>query len=328
MLTNAVNDIPAIVKSPSEWLPIFMKPIELNQACVHGTEISHLVVYLIPVVFVILYMYFSGISKGQVNNNPDVGFSNKYLAGNLRFYLSTLLGGKTKYLWFSNPYGWPVVLWTGLLGVAVALFNKKTRQLAFLVCILIFSLVLFMSFFYYPDARYIQVLLPLILLFSLCLISLLPLVFSRIFILGLFAWYMFVSVKEWRYQIVLNIKYAEVPWNYIGIKEVNKYIEHSNTEGTVVFSFMPRYMFYYFSNKNYAYEPLLPDGRFDIDVNAVGKVGALLSNGSTVYVTEAYMGNQRELSNKTLQDLKQNYNFEKVVDGCYSTCNLYKLDRR
>ena len=44
MLTNAVNDIPAIVKSPSEWLPIFMKPIELNQTCVHGTVISHLVV--------------------------------------------------------------------------------------------------------------------------------------------------------------------------------------------------------------------------------------------------------------------------------------------
>lgn len=284
--------------------------------------------YILPLLLSIFYIKFSGIMHGQVNTRPEVGFSSIYFVKNLVFYVFTMFGGETKYLWFANPFGWKIVLWFGLTGLLLAFFVKKDRYLVKPAVTLIFSLVIFMAFFYFPDARYIQTLLPLILIFCLYLFRFLPASFSRVSVLGFLIIYALLNVRDWKYQIALNTKYAEVPWNYIGIQQVNRYFEHRPDEQAVVFSFLPRYMYYYFSNNMYRFEPILSDGRFDIEVDVIKRIEALLYEGKKLYLTEAYKGNQRDLSQRIMKDIGSRYRLETVDEGCYSSCNIYIVKTR
>jgi hypothetical protein len=296
-------------------------------------------------------LIFSGVITG-VNSGESAPsnpwFSLKYLSSNLNIYLDAVTGSPMRFLWDSTPL---VPKFVGIFGISAlifGLFTKKFRYLSFSLLLFLFSQILFMSTFYSTDARYIYHAIPLLLIsFGLFLkflsdliLRLSPnkghLIFYSILIL-IFAGYLLTSAYRIKYQVALNLKHTESPWYYISVDEANKYFDTlpKTDKKPILITALPPYYVDYFSKDRYTLLPLSLSQEFQKEMpvtwgdhnftDLLALYSSYMNNGYSLYISNYGLGNEDHL-HKDFDKIKAAFNIEKVHEGCFNACNIFKLN--
>ena len=278
------------------------------------------------------------IAGGKQNSN----FSSYYFLRNINFYWNTLLGGNTTFLWDHQALypAWLAI--AAVLGFGISFLRNHKKSFILSILLLLIGQISFMSFFYVADARYI---LPVI---SACLLGLgffltnthdlykkinkLSFFYTLILIISLIVASTFaIRVKS---QISLNLRYAETPWWYLSVLQLNSYFAQPAQEKPVVVTAISPFLIDYYSNNNYEVLPLSAQQDFRGHKVAVwgpndySDLIALykhkLEENREVYVINYGLGHEADkiASYKRIQD---SFSLELVQSGCYDLCNLYRL---
>lgn len=273
-------------------------------------------------------------------------FSLGYIPVNLPLYVNAFIGGHTKVLWDSTPLLPSIVAIFGIVGLVLGSIKSNVKFFCLcLLCLLVAS-VFFMSTFYSFDSRYILCVI-FILLIGLNIFLNLLLKFlaneglNKIFyvILSIFVlWYLLSNGLRLKNQIMLNLKYAETPWYYVSILEMNKYFTSDkieNNKKSVVISAMAPFLIDLFSNNNYSLLPLSYGQEFRNEKQTVWGPNdysdliklykKYINEGYSVYVARYGLGNETE-TNRDYKIIERSFNLLKVYTGCYEQCNIYKLE--
>lgn len=278
--------------------------------------------------------------------NPTPWFSLSYVGINLPLYLNALIGKSMRFLWDGTPIVPNYVGILGLMGLFSSLFFKRFYLLGFSLLIMLFGSIIFISTFYSADARYIYHAISTLLigfaLFGSFLLKFLkrkrlrPLFYT--ILVGLFIFYAGTNAIRIKNQIMLNLKYAETPWYYISVLKMNEYFtEDKITDGKkpVVISPMPPYLVDFFSTGNYTLLPLDQDQEFrgakeivwgPNDYSDLPRLYTkYLNEGYPLFVARYGLGNEGYL-NASFRNLVEKFKLTLVQEGCYSQCNIYKVD--
>lgn len=279
------------------------------------------------VVIIIICLLVLPIITNTIKLISFGAFSGNFVLVNLKFYFLVLLGNSANYLWWSNKLWLPVVGCLSLGGLVCSFKLTNRTELARLSATVVVSLVLFMSFFYFPDTRYIQVLTPTLLIFVLTPFILFKNILLKYFVvLIILVIYIFSSnnLGAWRLQAAINLKYREDPWQYFAVKHLNNYFAKFETKPEV-FTFLPRYLVYYFGNQKYVYNRISPDQRFEINIDPIKNIHLALESGREVFVTNAYILNDFNDSEHWWKIVEKKFTIRKVDDGCFGSCDIYEL---
>lgn len=272
-------------------------------------------------------------------------FSLSHVASNLPQYLGAIKGKSMKFLWDFTPIVPRWLAITGIFGLVSGLVYKKFRLLSLALILMLFGQIFFISMFYSADARYIYHAIPTLLLgLVLFFVFLFRFLNKRklgfifyIFSAGLFVFYGLANLMRIKYQIVLNLKYAETPWDYISILNLNEYFTDDkvrNIKKPIVISALVPYFIDFYSNGNYSLLPLSPDQEFRSkkefawgpndysDFIALYK--SYFDQGYDLYIHNYGLGNEGYM-HQAYNEVQNNFTLEKVAGGCYEACNVYKL---
>lgn len=272
----------------------------------------------------------------------------------LRFsqYIKAYMGGPNAILWEGTQLMPSYIAFFSVLGLICALFIPSLFYLSFSLLSLLFAQTLFMSTYSVFDLRYAYTSIPTLLigfaLFWKVVLSSIRhpglrsgtqkiirnAILLMLFILFLF--YTATHIISWKKTIMTNLKYAEVPWYYLSILKLNTDFPNTpknNEKKPVVISSMLPYYIDFFSNKNYSLLPL--DKSQDLmwfadvvwgkqDYSNLNKLYKnYINKGYPVYFFSYYKGNRF-----TDKEVKKDFNLTLVSEGCFKTCNLYKLSNK
>lgn len=283
----------------------------------------------------------SGVTQSSSSGS---WFSLSYFPQNFGLYLNALVGNQMRFLWDFTPIVPSYIGILGIIGLIFGFFIKKFRFLSFSLVVFLISSILFISTFYTHDARYINHAIPtLIISFGIFLEILynllskrkLKTIFYAFFIL-IFCYYSFFNLIRIKNQIVLNLKYAEQPWYYLSVKNLNQYFTKKDTKNLpIVISALPPYYIDFFSNGNYNLLPLSKVQEFrNVKEKAWGPndysdlinlYKSYLDKGYELYVSNHALGSAGYLLND-FEAIKKNFDLKEVASGCFNTCNIYKLN--
>ncbi len=275
------------------------------------------------------------------------GFAIKYFFQNLPFYLTSLLGGSTRYLWFGERLVSPLIAVGALSGIIFGLRNKENRELCLFLLILVGSVIGFMSFFYSTDGRYAMHLYPLLLMFigfTLHKILKKEKQWSYFLIVVFFVAYLLVPHLGQRgaqpqaltlaREAAAHIRGTQKPWYYIATMEFNSFFSNPGYEGSYMGTFLPPYFVEYYTNHQYHYLPLSKSQDFFTEKGklstamGIDSIEAyytrLLKQGKRIFVSNAFAGNKKEWGDE-FESLKTKFNARLVKEGCLGTCNIYQL---
>jgi len=138
---------------------------------------------------------------------------------------------------------------------------------------------------------------------------------------------------------MLNLKYSETPWYYLAIVQLNQYFKTVPSDGKnpLVISAHPPYFVDFYSNGNYDLLPLAPDQEFRDKKNLawgpnnysdlIVLYRKYIDNGHDLFIQNSGLGNVAHLTG-FYQTIKDNFDFVEVTEGCYNTCNIYKLNSK
>lgn len=303
--------------------------------------------YLAVSVVGILAVYMSGFLTEHKNLQPGSSMSFSYMAENGIFYMKTLLGSGTRYLWYQEKLISPLISILGLLGLMIGL-RSTSNTVRFFVrgsIGIIIAHTLFMSAFVTSDARYVSSLLPLIILSAGIPFTYISGSIKNVALIACVGVYLFIplfsqsAVPEMhaltlKKQIGLNFLHPEQPWNYIALKEIDQHIQRKPYTKSFIGTFLPPHYVGLISDTLITV-PLTRDQEFYSPQSALpGSAKTisdmfeyLLSQGN-VYITNAYSSNLPSVWQPAFQKLLTEFEHEIVWEGCYSSCTLYKLTSR
>lgn len=294
-----------------------------------------------------LFLWKSGILIPQRSTAIETPFSLSYFWNNLQFYVLSLLGKPTLFLWFRERLYHPFV-GSGLAILSfLATFLPKYRSYAVSLLLIIIGQVVFMSLFYVGDFRYILAVVPMLYLVAAlgygAFTAGLKLRWHFVLITIIMLFYFCLpgakigepNIITLRTQAVLNLKYAETPWNYLAVANFNQYFK--NRPGSYLLTYLPPFYIDLYRTANYHF---LPASQVQNFVNGpegwLKKKGIsqltdhydrLLRAGERVYISNSYVNN---LGSWVLEyeQLKKWYNFNLVHKGCLESCNIYRITRK
>lgn len=285
-----------------------------------------------------------------VKTNP--WFSLSYVPANLKMQLDGLLGNRAKFLWDTTPVLPWIIAVGGWIGLFLRLLSRSKRWMAFIAIVLILSEVSFMSTFYSPDMRYLIYAIPLLILGFGLTIELLELFLLQMtskkvsnsivitILLFIFITYGAFNSMRLKSQIMVNIKYAETPWWYISVIEMNTFFKQINllkNKKPIVISAIPPYFIDFYSDKTYTLFPLSLDQEFrknrmeawgDYDyTNLLQLYRKKILEGYPVFLTNYGIGNEKYLQ-RAMDDIIEEFDVQKVREGCYNLCNIYSVQMK
>lgn len=292
--------------------------------------------------FLINAIYSSNNVPVQIREISGSWFSRDYFHKHFLQNIKSILGGPERFVWDFTPIVPRAVALTGIVGLAVSLFSKKLRDPSLVLVSLIFAEVLFISFFYALDMRYVYHAIPsLILGFTLFWIFLESHLHKKrivfyilIFVFGIYL--LVSSVLRLKNQIVLNLRYAETPWSYVSVLKLNSYFSNKSETDLkpVVISPQPPYLIDFYSNKNYTLLPLSGDQEFrNYKVEAWGEnnyedlidlYGEYLKKGHNLYVSTYGLGVEGYL-HLAFDEINESFTLQEEYNDCYSQCKLYSV---
>lgn len=316
-----------------------------------------LIYSLIGFSLVVYYLIFSEVFVGHKNLQSGASFSLQYVRENFQFYIKSFFGGQTRYLWYSEKYLPLVLAGMSLGGIIVGLMGKHHRKLVMKSLMMIISLIFFMSAFVTADLRYIIALLP----FSLILIAVFTDMFlswskklGSLFMLLAIIIMMLVPISSYRAgssyisvlksQVGLNFKFTEAPWNYLAVKEFDKFFankkEQENRSANINYlaTFLPPFYIDMMQKTN-NYTPLpisekqeffWTDDGLAIEMKLktwdqiANKYRGLIQKGHHVYISNYYI-NATGFFPDHFHRFREYFEFEKVHEGCLNACDIYEL---
>ena len=313
---------------------------------------TFLVSTVTAVIVFMTYIFTSKILEGHKNLSPGIGFAIEHFPKNLPGYFTTLFGGEDRYLWFTNRMVTPLISLVSLLGILVGMYEKHSKKTTIHLLLFGLSGVIFMSFFYLRDIRYVLPLFPVMVLLAGMAFSYLKQrtsgkIFLPILLLLLMTYLLvpqfgyirgerlLISLKK---QIGINFKHAEQPWNYNAVLVFNEYFDTSNTgiEKPYMATFLPPYFVNYFANGNYNYLPISMNQEFFGEKKGSSQTYTtslanfykdLLKDGKTIFISPYYQSNLRQWEADYAR-LTSEFTLELVHEGCFDTCNIYKVTPR
>lgn len=304
-------------------------------------------------------------------------YMDKYLPEYLRAMTGGL---RMRFLWDDTPIVPQYIGIPALIGLLWAMFVKQTRILAVGLILMLVSSILFMSTFYSQDMRYLYHAIPTLLIgFALFWQHLFNVVdrwsfvnkrqspFVKFFspvanrhspltkfffpvtnrqlpiallLVSLFLFYSLTNALRLKSAIMVNLKYAETPWYYISVLELNKYFAkppQGNEKFPVVISSMIPYYIDFYSNGNYSLLPLSLHqefrnsrketwGNYDYS-NLIDIYHRVLYRGYPLYIHNYGLGNEKVLHDD-FQKIKDNFKLDLVQSGCFDACNIWRVTEK
>lgn len=271
-------------------------------------------------------------------------FGIEYISRNIPIYINALFGGSMRFLWDNTPLIPGFVGILGSVGILWNIFRKQYRFACISLFVFVLTSVIFMSTFYTYDARYIYIVIPILIIgFGIFLISIENKLFrNRRFIINflvltVIAFYLGTNFMRIKSQISLNLRYAETPWYYIAILKMNEYLTFDKIKGDkkpVLISALPPFLVDYYTNSNYTLLPLSYDQEFRSmkalvwGPNDYSDLPELykkyLNEGYDVYVSRAGLGNEG-YTNRDFNTIVKEFDTKLVQPGCYDQCNIYSV---
>ena len=265
-------------------------------------------------------------------------------------YSSEFLGKNGHYLWYFNQQIENIVGYLALLGIVIGLVWSKYREKTLILLSVILAVVVFHSFLYFPEGRYISVVIPLYIIFIGLVAELLPKVkFGVVGVAVITLLYLgikqningFVERKATslkRQTLNNQLENNEVPWNYKAIKNYNDFFKEKD-ENVYLGTLLPPFNYMFFGNGNYKHLPISPNQEFGIGrgllIQMYKDKGTLLDyyedllkSGNRVYVTNYYLENRPDFWAVELKKLEDKFAFTQVSDGCLGICKIYKVELR
>ncbi len=280
-----------------------------------------------------------------VSGAPQEGgfFSLQYVGRNLSAYGHWLFGDPMYILWKNISILPKYLALVGWLGAIGSLFTKRRSLALTLLALLVFNMF-FMMTFYAADGRYFMVAIPILLInIALCLSFIKEKLHGKARLLagavvvGLCLVYAVSSLRRLKFDVMLNLKHAETPWYYISIRTFNEYLKSHAGEFTkepVVISALPPYLVDFYSTEKFMVVPLSAGQEFrthkqeawgNLDYNNLPQVYAnYFTEGHPVILTGYGLGNEAYL-HEAFDSFLTQFTFQKVQDGCYSLCNIYRM---
>lgn len=272
-------------------------------------------------------------------------FGVQYAAKSLPQYLRWLIGGSLPVLWVKVAVLPPFFATSSTIGLGYALIEKNWRRFGILAWSLIAAGFAFMMFFYAVDGRYVLPVIPLVLLgFGCFLVGLKkvllkfqkPWLFIPAFLVML-SLYVVQNFANLKFQMALNLKYAETPWYYVSITELNSFLTStplSATSKPVIISALPPFLLDFYLKPDVTLLPLSNYQEFrtkpheawgDIDVNNLHQEYLkFLAAGHPIYFAEYGLGNESYL-HQAANDLKKAFRVVEVKNGCHDLCKIYQV---
>ena len=290
-------------------------------------------------------------SDVQSAQSDSTWFGSEYFTKNIVIYLQATRGESTRFLWDYTPLisTWMAVL--GWLGLGYGLTKKRWVWLSSTALITTVLQLGVLATFYSADTRYIYNLLPTILVgiafFFVWLKDVLEsfsvtntqLVIS-IACLLILAGYSFNNFTRLKSQVSINLKYAETPWWYISVNQMNTFIEDYNKQKpesekqTIVISPMVPYFVDLYSTADFRLLPLDQDQDFrgeKIEVWGEDDYSDLIQlyeqkilDGHPVFVARYGIGNEKPKQN-SFAAIDEYFSITKVQAGCFDQCDIFKL---
>ncbi|HAV15461.1 MAG TPA: hypothetical protein DCX25_03960 [Candidatus Pacebacteria bacterium] len=298
-----------------------------------------------------LPMFVSSGQRGSTATQASLSpwFSLSYLPENFAMQWRGLHGYGAKFLWEQTPILSHAVAVFGWVGFGWSLLYAQRRWFSLALVLVILAETLFMSTFYSTDMRYLMFAIPFLLIgfgwaveYSAKTLGKLFHGFSSMWLLnclviGITMVYLFSNALQLKSQIMVNLKYAETPWWYLAVVDMNTYfskVETKDGKKPIVISAMPPYFIDFYSNKTYTLLPLSAQQEFRSylveawgpnDYSDMMKLYATyLKNGYDIYLEEYGLGNEGYL-HEAFQNVLKNFTVIKVQSGCYNVCNIYSV---
>lgn len=269
-------------------------------------------------------------------------FSAAFIPLHFPEYLKLALGKSGLLLWKYVPLVPFLLGLLGLCGVIINLFVKKYRGLAFAILLLLFSQILFMSSFYSVDGRYVIIAIPSLLTGLALLIKQFENYLTQrrisftipfITVLGAMS-ILLLSATRLKFDVMLNLKYAETPWWYLSVVHLNNYFSQPQTDRPIMITAIPPYLVDFYSNGNYQLMPLSQDmdfrhmkkdlfGEYDFS-DLPSLYQNLYQQGKALYVTPYGIGNVQQ-RNDDWAILQHTFELQPVAPGCYELCTIYEV---
>ncbi|MEP7166991.1 MAG: hypothetical protein ABI758_03380 [Candidatus Woesebacteria bacterium] len=295
-------------------------------------------------VEVLMLVISSGRSSISESHTTDSGFfSLVYVGRNTTQYLHWLIGDPLKLLWKNIQILPKFLTIPAIIGLVVGLLRKKTRILAVSLIGMIAATLIFLSIFYDYDARYFFIAIPSLILGIGLFFSWVYATFPKKSVLIsigiglLLVLYLGLSFRSIKFQIALNLKYAETPWYYISVHLLSEYL-HSHVsksaEKPIVITSLPPYLVDAYSKEPALLLPLDKKQEFrsqlhkawgDYDFDNLDMVYLqFLTQGRKVYLMKYGLGNEQYL-HEDFDRISNKFHATQVMDGCFELCNLYEL---
>jgi hypothetical protein len=301
----------------------------------------------IDIVFKILPGIFS--TQESISKGTSEWMSSYFLINNFPRYLKATLGEGERFLWEFIPIFPKYIAILGYLGLFIGAFIKKNRLFSLSLLGLLFVQMFFVSTFYAVDLRYLFNVIPTLILGIVILFGFIEkqsqrLKLSKIFplvIIGILMFYSATNIMRIKNQIVLNLKYAEVPWYYKSVLELNNFFSDNylanHPEKPVVISSIPPYLIDYYTNNNYEVLPLSLSQEFRNNrewvwgegdyTNLFNMYDAYLKRGRSLYVSTYGLGNDGGL-HASFKQIENNYNLSEVHNSCFTQCKIFSMDSK
>lgn len=278
-------------------------------------------------------------------NLSNPWFSYSYFNRNFPVYTSSLIGTPVRFLWDYTPLLPKYLSVMAIAGLLAGLIYRSFRFIGIYLFLFILAPILFLSTFYTVDTRYIYHVIPAEIAGITLLLNIiykLSLKIKKIYLfyvllILLFGFYSLTNFTRLKYQAVLNLKYAETPWNYLSVQNFNNFFKDSSSNNILITAMNPYYIDFYISKNppsSYKLLPLSTEQEFsgireiawgeEDYTDFINIYKKYLNNNYNLYVSNAGLGNEPYL-HRDFNLIKENFELEKVNEGCLDTCNIYKL---
>ncbi len=217
-------------------------------------------------VVYLIYFKFIYVSNVGFNSTAQSSFDLSNFVQNFKFYINSLLGNETRYLWYQELLLVKPFFILAILGLIIGILTRKRRILALVSMVYFLGLVIFMSFYFFSDLRYIQAILPFLILGIGILVEFIWLKVDKmiglviLFILVIF--YLFASshyadnrekvVISFKKQLALNFKYKQDPWNYYTVENFNEFLQDKEGKNYIA-SFLSPFFVEVYTNGSFDY---------------------------------------------------------------------------
>jgi Na+-translocating ferredoxin:NAD+ oxidoreductase RnfA subunit len=314
-----------------------------------------------------LFLYFGGWRSLQallpffsqadttaptIQQTANSWFGIAYVQQNMPVYMQALRGEGTRFLWDFSPLVKPWMAALGWLGLGHGLTKKRTFWLASTILLSLILQIGIISTFYTNDTRYIYLLLPAILL-GICFWFIWLQDVIRSFSVGkiktslalsvvavlILASYGMQNLTRLKTQVAVNLRYAETPWGYIAIKEMDTFIttftaQNPETKQPIIISPVVPHLVDFYATADFSLLPL--DVYQDFKGHPVAVWGEndysdfillytqKIQAGHPVFVAKYGIGNV-ESRHAAFSEIEKSFIITEVHDGCFDQCDIYQL---